>query len=341
MKLESVYLLAGPETGKRETFIADLRRSIVEIDGSPAEEHRLYAQESSVGDLIGLLQNGSLFSGRRLVEYRGAELIKGKDELGAVIQYVKSPSPEAVLLLVTEQFYVERQLEDAVGKARKTTFFEMFENEKPRWIERRLGQLGLSIDSAGIGSILELVENDSAALESACSRLALLFPAGTRLSETEVESAIAHSKREDAFSLFERMVTGSLAEALDVLDAVLADRRGDAVQIVSALIWSFRRMQRLHIALKEGDGFEAACMKLQIRSKSLQRQSRSAIERYSLGDCERIVLLASDFDARVRALGSIFERSLLQLLVYGIMERHGRLNLTAKTGAAPGRSLAW
>ncbi len=74
MKIESVYLLAGPEAGKRAAFAAELRAAIEAADRSPPEQHRLYASEAGDGELLGLLRNGSLFASRRLVEYRGAEL---------------------------------------------------------------------------------------------------------------------------------------------------------------------------------------------------------------------------------------------------------------------------
>jgi DNA polymerase-3 subunit delta len=327
MKLESVYLLAGPELGKRAAFVSDIRAAIAAQDGSPAEEHRLYASETGLGELLSILRNGSLFSSRRLVEFRGSELVKGKDDVGELVQYVKSPAADAILVLETDLFYIDKGIEEAVGKQRKTTFFEMFESEKPRWIERKLREFDISIDDSGTSALLELVENDSAALDSACTRLSILFPAGSRLGESDVEAAIARSRREDAFSLFERISTESLAEALEVLDAVLAERRGDAVQIISALIWSFRRLHRLHLLMESGEPFESACMKLQIRSKTVQRQSSTAMRRYTRIDCERILLLASEFDGRVRALGYIFEHALLQLLVCGIMENKGLLNL--------------
>jgi DNA polymerase III subunit delta len=328
MKIESVYLLAGPEIGKRAAFAAELRAAIAAADGAPPEEHRAYASETGVGEVIGLLQNGSLFSSRRIVEYRGAELVKGKEDLGALAAYLAAPAAEAVLLLVTEAFYVEKALEEAVGKNRKRTFFEMFENEKPRWIEKRMRELGLEIDEGGIEALLELVENESGALDAACSRLALVFPRGSSLGEEEVEAAISRNRQEDAFSLFERLATGDLESALETLEAVLADRRGDAVQIISALTWSFRRLGRLHALLEDGEGLESACMRLQMRSKALQRQSAAAIRRFPKKDCERIVLLISSFDAKARTLGSLFERSLLQLLVYGIMVKKGSLSLS-------------
>jgi DNA polymerase-3 subunit delta len=329
MKIESAYLLAGPEAGKRAAFVSELRSAISAADGSPPEEHRAYASETGLGEVLCLLLNGSLFSSRRVVEYRGAENIKGKEDLGALAAYLAAPAPGAVLLLVTDAFYAEKALEDAVGKDRKRTFFEMFEGEKPRWIEKRLRELGLGIDESGIEALLELVENESSALDAACSRLSIVFPQGATIGEADVEAAIARNRQEDAFSLFERMAASGLAEALETLEAVLADRKGDAVQIIAALTWSFRRLCRLHALMEEGESIESACIRLQIRSKTLQRQSAAAIRRYSRRACERIVLLTSAFDAKARTMGASYERVLLQLIVYGIMVKNGELELSS------------
>lgn len=327
MKLDPVYLLAGPEAGKRAAFIDEIKAAILASDGGPAEEHRLYASDVGINDLLSLLRNGSLFSSRRLVEYRGAELIKTKDELKSMAEYLAAPAQDAVLILVTEAFYAEKALEEAVGKARKRTFYELFDNEKPRWVESRMRERGLSIDAEAIETLLELIENDTADLEAACARLALVFPEGSRLMPEDIEAALARNRQEDAFSLFARMVEDEVGWALETLDAVLADRSGGAVQIISALTWSFRRLLKLHALLDGGEGFDTACLKLGIRAKSLQALHRQAVRRYPRPDCERIIGLAASFDAHARSLGSVLERPLLQLLVFGAMVKAGRLEL--------------
>lgn len=328
MKIDPVFLLAGPESGKRATFVAELRETIARADGAPAEEHHLYADAVGVSELLSILRNGSLFSSRRLVEYRGAELVKGKDDTSALAAYIAAPATDAVLLLVTDSFSVEKALEDAIGKDHKRIFYELFENEKPRWVERRLRELGLGIDEEAIESFLELVENDTSALESACARLAVLFPRGTMLGEEDIEAAVARNRQEDAFSLFARIAGDEPEWALECLDAVLSDRQGGAVQILSALVWSFRRLLRLHVLIEGGENFDMACVKSGIRAKSLQALHRSALERYSRRDCERIIRLASEIDARARASGSALEKSLLQLFVYGAMVKKGVLELS-------------
>lgn len=329
MRIEPVYLLAGPEAGKRSAFIDEVRAAIKAADGAPAEEHRLYACDAGAGQLLSVLRNGSLFASRRLVEYRGAELLKTKDDLKAVAEYVKQPAPDAVLLLVTESFYAEKALEDAVGKDRKRTFFELFENEKPRWVESRLRGRGVGIDAEAIETLLELIENDTEDLEVACTRLALLFPEGSVLHPEDVEAALARNRQEDAFSLFGRMVDDDPVWAFEALDAVLADRTGGAVQIVSALTWSFRRLLKLHASLDGGEGFETACLKLGIRAKSLQALHRRAVAKYPRAACERIIRLASEFDERTRTGGSALERPLLQLFLYGCLFKGGDFSLRA------------
>jgi DNA polymerase-3 subunit delta len=327
LKLDRVYLLAGPESGKRSAFIDELKAAIAALDGAPAEEHRLYASDVGVGELLALLRNGSLFSSRRLVEYRGAELVKTKDELRDLADYIAKPADDAILLLVTEAFYAEKALEEAVGKERKKTFYELFENEKPRWVAGKLREKGVGIDEEGIETLLELIENDTEDLEAACARLALVFAPGTELGAAEVEAALARNRQEDAFSLFARMVEDEPEWALETLDAVLADRQGGAVQIISALIWSFRRLLKLEALLLGGEGFETACVKLGIRAKSLQALHRQAVKRYPRPACERIISLASKLDGLARSSGSSLERPILQLFVYSAMMRQGELEL--------------
>ncbi|MDA8411208.1 MAG: DNA polymerase III subunit delta [Treponema sp.] len=329
MKLEPVYILAGPDAGKRSAFVDSIRKEFAKAVGGAPEEHRLYAQETPVGELLSLALNGSLFSSSRLIEYRDAELVKTKGETQALLDYIKRPPPDVILFLVTSTLGVEKALEDGVGKDAKKTFWELFENEKPQWISRRLGESGLAIDEEGIETLLELIENDTASLDSACARLAVLFPEGTRLGAEDIEGAIARNRREDAFSLFARMVADEALWAFECLEAVLADRQGGAVALIAALAWSWKRLLRLHVLMDGGENFEGACLKSGIRARSLQATHREALRRFDRRACERVLCLLNDFDARIRGGGSQIEAGLLQLLVWGIVVRKGDLRLDA------------
>ncbi len=322
-----VQILAGPEAGKRAACIAARREALRIRAGGEPEFHRFQAQDLPVRELLLLLRNGTLFAGGIVVEYRGAESIKAKADVQALVAYIGNPAENTLLFLVSDSFSIERQIEDAAGKAAKTTFFEMFENEKPAWIRAKLAAMKLSIDEDGIAALLELVENETGALETACLGLSAGFPPGSTLGATEVEAAIARNRSEDAFSLLDRMFTGDAETALAVFDAVFSDRQGGAVQIAQAIVWGFRRLGGLHALVSGGTDFSEACNRLAIRSKTAQRQQHAAMRRYSGPACARILAAASEADGLLRVMGTTFDRQIMHALVLGIMEGGGRVRL--------------
>ncbi len=322
--LLSAYILAGPEIGRRELFMREIAETLAAKEGQAAEYSRFYAQDMPPERLVGFLRNASLFSPRRLVEYRNAEALSSKQDQEALIAYIRSPAEDAVLLLVTEAYGLAKALEEAVGSRGKKIFWELRDSEKPQWLRDRLARDRLSADEEAIETVLELVENETAALEAACTVLAACFPAQHRLSPEDIEAALSRSRREDAFSLFDRMVQGELESALGVLDALLSDRQSESSQIMAALIWSFRTLERLHRGLDRGMELEEAFRAEKIGTKTGQRKFRAALGRYNKGECARILKAASETEAALRSgYPSSFARSFLQLFVRSAMAKKG------------------
>jgi len=207
----------------------------------------------------------------------------------------------------------------------RKTFFELFENELETWVRRELAKSQLSIDHEGLESLLELVPHETSALAGACLILSASFPPGRTISAPEVEAALLRSKQEDAFSLFDKIAQGALEHALEVLDVILDSRRGDANQIIAALVWSFRRLARIGEAVAQGESFEDVCLREQARSKTSQRQLRTALRHYTPQDSRRIIAALSETEAAVRSpLGVAFERQLLHLLIVSIITQKGQ-----------------
>lgn len=324
----SCWLLAGPESGRREAFVRDLIEGIAKKDGSPPEYSRYYAGEFAAEQLVGILQNGSLFASRRVVEYRNAELVTAKAALGALEAYIRNPADDAVLILVTEGYSMPKSIESAVGNAGKKIFWELRDSEKPAWIRERLRRDGLSIADSGIDTMLELIENETSALESASLMLAACFQEGRRLEADDIEAALSRTRQEDAFSLFDRMAgaePGAFSSALDVLDTLLADRQSEPAQILSGLIWSFKKLENIQLAVALGEGLEDVFRKEKVSSKAGQRKFRAAMQRYSAEDCGRVLGAASETEGLLRSgLPASFVRPILHLFIRSAMMLKGR-----------------
>jgi DNA polymerase III subunit delta len=318
------YILAGPELGRRDAFVAEIVKACASIDGAQPELHKLYAQDTEPEELIGLLRNGSLFASRRIVEYRGAEALSSKAQVSAIADYLASPAEDAILLLVTEGYSLAKPLETAAGAANKIMFWELRDAEKPAWLKDRLAADRLSADEDAVEALLELVENETSAMESACLFLAACFPPGRRLSAEDVEAALSRSRREDAFSLFDRMASGDLSSALGVLDAVLADRQSDPSQIIAALVWSFRKLGRIQSLAEAGESPEEAFRAEKVTSKTGQKKFRAAMRRYTEKDCSRILRAISETEGALRGgFPASYARPFLHLLVRSAMTKKG------------------
>lgn len=328
----SVEILAGPETGRRNDRIAQIRRDCSEAWGSPPEEHRLYAFETGVQDLLGLLRNGSLFSDGKLVLLFGAEAVKGKSDLAALAQYFRAPAEKTALILVTEGYGIEKYLEDAAGKDGKKIFWELGADEKDRWVRDYFRREGLEIEPEAVEAILELVENNTEALKTECSRLALFFPRGGKVTADAVEAYIAHNREEDAFSLFDRLASGDLERSLETLGAILVSREGTGIGLLGGLLWSFRRLRALEEDLAEGAAWEQAVRLQRITSRKLQAVYDAARRLWPRSVCESLIAFGVETDAQLRALGSPYERLLLELFVYACAGKKGPVPLAVPAG---------
>ena len=324
-RVPPVWILAGPEIGLKEAFVADMVKHVPSPGGEEPEIHRMYAGDSAPSEAIALLQNGSLFSPWVIVEFRNAEQVSQKADIDALVRYCAAPAEQTILFLETEEFSLHKAIEKAVSPSCRKTFFELFENQLADWVRHELAQSELTLDEDALESLLELVPHDTASLRAACLILSSSFPRGSALSANDVEAAILRSKPEDAFTLFERIGQGELSLSLEVLDSVLDSRRGDANQIIAALVWSFRRLQRIGEAVARGERFEDICLREQVRSKTVQRQLRAALQRYQPEDCKRIIIALSETEAAIRGpLGSAFDRQLLHLLITSIITEKGQ-----------------
>lgn len=314
--MEPVLIVGGPEIGRRNDFIRQSLERCAKEWGEKPEEHRIYAQDLGVPALLDLLMNGSLFSAGKFVQYLGADQIKAKAEVQALAAYAKNPTERTTLVLVSDGYGVDKAIEDAVGKDAKKIFWELSSAEMERWVRDYFASQGLAIAPEAAEALLELVENNTEALRGECSRLALFFPKGARVEEADVERYISHNRSEDAFSLFDRMAAGTLEQALEILAALLADRDGGGVGLLAGLLWSFRRLSSLHAAMEDGKPYEAAARGLRITSRKLLAQYDAARRRWPPAACRAIIAYGVEVDAQLRALGSVHERTLLELFVY-------------------------
>ncbi len=322
-KAEPLYLLLGPETGLKNSFLNEIRQALAKRGGGEPEEHRFYAFDTPVAEIVSLLRNASLFSSSRMVLYHGAEEIRRKEDLSLLRDYAKNPSPDGVLVLISENVSVDRKLSDTVPGAGKKIFWELFDNQKKSWVLSCFKRHGAEIDLQAAELFLDIVNNDTLEMERWCRDLCAFLGPGTRVTAADIEKHLCHGKEETVFSLFESVAEKDLERSLEILDKLLLEGSSQPVQLLAGLLWQFRKLHALALLLAQGgslaDGFTA----LQISGKRNQGIYAAAAGRFSPGELENIIVLFADFDEELRSSRAELQSRLMELFLFSVIRRGG------------------
>ena len=319
---EPIWLLLGPENGEKTNFLKQLRNKMSDSFGEIPEEHKFYPFESTVSDIISLIKNGSLFSAWKLIIIGQAELLK-KAEVDEIKNYLKSPSGDAVIIMMSDETNPKNGLTKAVSKGNTKIFWEMFEGQKKGWLSGFFRNRRIEIDGDAIDLLLNLVENNTADMKKECEKLAVFFGEGARISRTEIETFFYHGKEENVFSLFNHIAGADLENSLDILQKIMLGGDNNLVQLIGGLMWQIRNLKNISAQLSRGESFQSACFKSGVKGKKAQAVYSDALKHYNAKNIRDIISLTADYDIKMRTARQEQKELLAQLYLYQLIVRKG------------------
>lgn len=316
-KTAPIYLYTGPEFGKRNDAVDSLRNKHKKQFGV-IDEHSFYLLETPFSQVMTILQSGTLFSDGVFVVCKNAELLKKKEEIQMITEWMENPEESAVLVLVSDEISVDSKLEKLVPQSNRQKFWEMFDNQKLPWVVDYFRQNGYRIQQSAASMILEMVENNTQALKNECSRFFVCFSKDHEITQEDVDSILTHNREESAFTLFNEISDSTeneqnrLEKGLSILQKIRLSKENSSVMIIAGLSSCFRKLVLWH---KEGEA--------SISGSLMQKQYRSAAKIWSLGQATAILANLAATDMEIRSGGVLMEDVLLQKMIYEIVVKKG------------------
>ena len=318
-----LWLFTGPELGERNEAVEALRKTVEKKYGQ-LDSHVFYAADTSLTTVLDIIQNGALFADARFAVVRNAEAIKKKEDIQLLTQWAEQKGADgAFLVLISDEISIDKKIEALVPKDHKKIFWELFENKKQDWIRRFFSQAQIRIDSDAIAALLELVENNTESLKTACTHISLFFEPGMQLSADTIEQILAHNKEETAFTLFDALSKDNIEYALNIRQKLTLSKESSSVQLIAGLTYCFRRLADWHLAAKSGTLDDFSLKKIGFTSKKAIDQYRRASRQWNEQAVFRIISLLNTTDMQIRAAGQELATVLLDTCLYSIMKRDG------------------
>ena len=324
-----VYLYTGPEFGQRNDAIDAVKKSLEQKFGE-IDNHLFYLIETPFSQVMTILQSGTLFSNGVCVVCKNAELLKKKDDIEMLSQWLESPSESSVLILVSDEVSVDNKLDKLVPPENKKKFWEMYESDKLPWISTFFNKTGYSITQDAASLILSMVENNTLALKNECSRLFVLFPKEHEITDEDVESVLIHTREENAFTLFNHIANFSASpqkrfeSGVAILQKIRLSKDNNSVMILSGLASCFRILVLWHSLCSGGYEPDDFTFKTKgFTSSTMRKQYRSAAKIWTTGQATAILAILGSTDMEIRTGGSLLEDVLLQKMLYEIIIKKG------------------
>lgn len=321
---EPVYLFLGPEVGQKFDEINRIRDSFQKQEGVSSENHKFYPYDTSVGEVISLMKNGALFSDFKFVIYMNVEELK-KNDIAELVSYIKSPGTDCTLFLVSDKSSVDKKIASSIPKKAVRIFWELFENQKKTWVTDYFRKEKISISADATEMLLEMVENNTNDMRSACSKLAIFFGEGSQIEEEDIERFIYHSKEENVFTLFKKIAAEDFSSSVEILHKIALSGEGSPIQLISGLQWQFRKLLTLSQLFSKQYGREEALTKAQIRGKRNQQTYIDGLRSYSTKELQNIIVLIAKYDILAREMNKDHHLILMELFIYYCVMRKGTL----------------
>jgi DNA polymerase III subunit delta len=329
--IDPVYLLLGPESGAKSVFVQEVREGLQKAHGSDLEVTRAFASTDELSDLLSALRSPGLFSSHMLmILYQAEAVFTAK----ALQEYIADPSEGATLLLLSEETRTPPTLEKIAKKhlsekARKV-FWEMFEDQKERWVHAAFSRRNLRVEDDAVRLLLDLADNTTSSLEMQIERIARTVDRSTVITEEILEEVLDHTKEESPFGLFDSIVDDKLTKALEDLERLLLQSDTSTTQITAALSWQYRRLALVSELSSRGVSDNEAFGQLQIRGKRNQALFRKALHRLSGTQIQAGLALIPEYEARLRSTPVALHRGLLQELIYLLLLRRPAKEMLAE-----------
>lgn len=295
-----VYLVTGDEPLLSEESCDRLRayfrqqgfteREVLHVDGGFKWEYLLECANAL-----------SLFADRKIIELRlgSAKISKQSSEI--LRQYLASPSPDNVLLIIAGKL-------DAGSK--KSAWFKAIDqhgviveiwpveqNQLPTWIRQRSAQLNLQLTDEAVALLSDRIEGNLLAAKQELQKLVLLYP-DQQITADDVIDAVTDSSRYDIYGLTEAALLGQASRCHKILQVLHQDGTEAAI-VLWALVREIRALYNIQLGQSAGGSFDNLCQREKIWGKRKPQLGRAS-QRLRLSSIEQLLTECGDVDKMIK-----------------------------------------
>jgi DNA polymerase-3 subunit delta len=286
---EPIYLVTGSDRPKVDRALARLR---AHFDPGAIERFTASGPDGASGeDVVAACNAGSLLGDSRLVlvsDVDGQPDDRGRltggwkrADVDAVVAYLESPAPGAVLCLVAQALKRDSPLGKACAKTGAVLEWEVAKRKLDEWVGEQFATHGVRVERDACHELVHLVGDDKLALALEVDKLAT-WAAGEPIGGDEIRQLVVAAADRPPWDLTDAWSEHDVARALEVveekLDRQSMPRRAQAGLLAGSLAAHLARMRQLAALAREGVRPKEAAGRLKLHPFRAEKLARQAEE---------------------------------------------------------------
>ncbi len=293
--LEPVYLITGSDLPKVALALHRLRVRFAE---SAVEQ--LFAESAPGSDAVGSLNALGLFGGEKLVLVEGIERWK-KADTEAIVEYLQAPTPGATVALVGDASKLAG-LEDACALSGSVLRFDVPLGRRnrldyPAWVRAQFERLSVRADHDTADRLVELVGEDTFALQNEIEKLAA-WAGGETVGVRDVEGLAVPTSETSNFALVDAWGARDVGAALAACEKIRL--RGDEPFLIAARLSDYvGKVRRVHGLVEQDIGVREIASRLGMKEYPARKQAGQA-SNFSRDELEDAVMRLAGLDLALK-----------------------------------------
>lgn len=300
---QHLYVLAGDEP-LSITEATDQIRAAARQQGAQERASFTVERYFNWGQINQFLQSFSLFAEQRILEINIPTGKPGVEGAKALQQLAELPAADTTIIItlpapdrdMTSSVWYEALSQHGV----LLVLNQVPLAQLPEWIAQRLAMQQQTADEASRRFIAEQVEGNLLAAHQEIQKLGLLYPPGP-LTEDAIRQCVLNVARFDVSQLGEAMLQGDQNRVMRIIEG-LREEGETAVAVMNPLVWLFRPLLQVRLAMQNGQAAQAAMSQARLFGDR-QILVKRALEFLPQKHIEAALQKLSDIDRMAKGVG--------------------------------------
>jgi DNA polymerase-3 subunit delta len=198
------------------------------------------SRKTTVADAIDIANMLPMMAARSIVVIRSVDKVK-EDELELVLDYLKRPSPHAVVVFDAPSLDQRRKISSALIKAcRVVKMDRLAEKDIQDWARGYIERSGSRIDRAALGQLIGLIGTSMSRLVSEMDKL-IAYAGPDPISQGAVEQLVPRVREHTNWDLWTAIQKRDRERSIRLVRRLVEDGQ-EPIGIIAALASLYRRM---------------------------------------------------------------------------------------------------